>query len=663
MDKKEAEKRVKELRQEIRKHNHNYFVLDQPKISDAEYDKLMRELKDLEAEYPELKTENSPTQRVGGVAIDEFEKIEHSTPLLSLDKVFSKEELYEFEARIKRLTEQEFNYIVELKIDGLSAVIRYDEGQLNLAATRGDGIVGEDITHNIKTIKSIPLQLAQEIDIEVRGEVYMPRDSFEQLNQRRKEAEKDLFANPRNAAAGSMRQLDPKIAAKRPLDIFLYDIGYLQGQHFKLHNQLLDYLAELGFKVNPHRKVCNNIEEVIQFCQQWTKQRDDLNYEIDGVVIKVNQLELREELGATSKYPRWAVAYKFPAQIKETKVKDIEITVGRTGALTPNAVLEPVEVDGSVVSRATLHNQDELNRKDIRIGDQVLIRKAGDIIPEVIKPLLKQRDGSEKQFEFPSSCPVCGANALRLEGEAVTRCTGAACPAKLKEQILHFVKRDTMNIEGVGPALVEQLIANDLVANIADLYFLEQDDLIELERMGQKSSTNVIQAIAASKDNPLDKLIYGLGIRYVGGRVAQILTAEYDNIKELIAASEEELVEIDEVGPRIAQSINNYFAEEQNLKIIEQLRQAGVNLSKAESTTVEKTLADLRFVLTGALDSYTRKEASEIIEKRGGRVTSAVSGKTDYLLAGSNPGSKYDKAQELGVEILTEEEFEQIISN
>ena len=661
MDKKEAEKRVKELRQEIRKHNHKYFVLDQPEISDAEYDKLMRQLKELEEEYPKLKTENSPTQRVGGVAIDEFDKVEHSTPLLSLDKVFSQEELHEFEARIKRLTEQDFNYIVELKIDGLSAVIRYDEGKLDLAATRGDGLVGEDITHNIKTIKSIPLKLEQTIDLEVRGEVYMPRDSFKQLNQRRQEAEKDLFANPRNAAAGSLRQLDPKIAAKRPLDIFLYDIGYIQGQSFTAHHQLLDYLAEIGFKVNPHRKVCNNIDEVIQFCQQWTEQRDELNYEIDGVVIKVNQLELREELGATSKYPRWAVAYKFPAQIKETRVKDIEITVGRTGALTPNAVLEPVKVDGSVVSRATLHNQDELTRKDIRIGDQVLIRKAGDIIPEVIKPLVEQRDGSEKEFEFPNSCPVCGAKALRIEGEAVTRCTGAACPAKLKEKILHFVKRDTMNIEGVGPALIEQLIDNDLITNIADLYYLEQEDLIELERMGQKSSQNVIQAIAASKDNPLDKLIYGLGIRYVGGRVAQILTEEYSSMEEIIAADKEQLVEIDEIGPQIAESISSFFAEEQNLKIIEQLKEAGVNMSKKESQEGEKNLEGLRFVLTGALDGYTRKEASAEIEKRGGRVTSAVSGKTDYLLAGSNPGSKYQKAEELEVEILNEAEFEELL--
>ncbi|MCK8828369.1 NAD-dependent DNA ligase LigA [Natroniella acetigena] len=653
---------IEELRAEIRKHNHYYFVLDQPQISDREYDQLMQQLLQLEEEYPELVTSNSPTQRVGGEAIDQFRKVEHQIPLLSLAKSFSEQELYDFDQRVQKLAGEKVEYVVELKIDGLSTSVIYEEGKLVQAATRGNGMIGEDITHNIRTIKSIPLYLDLELDLEVRGEVFMLKDRFLELNQRREEEGLDTFSNPRNAAAGSVRQLDPKVAARRPLDIFIYDSTYIEGQDFESHSDRLDYLEELGFKVNSARKVCSEIEGVVEYCQEWTTKRDELNYEIDGIVIKVNRLNLREQLGRTAKHPRWAMAYKFPAQQQETEVKDIEVTVGRTGALTPTAVLDSVFLDGSEVSRATLHNQDEIERKGVKIGDRVIVQKAGDIIPEVVRVLADKRTGEEVEFNLPQECPVCGAEAVRLEGEAVIRCTGGACPAQLREEILHFVKRNAMNIEGVGPALIDQLLENDLVEDVADLYYLKQEQLAALERMGQKSSQNVIIAIEESKNNKLSRLLFGLGIRHVGSRVAQVLATNYQQLDQLITATVEELMEIDEIGPKIAQSIVAYFKQEQNLEIIEKLRQAGVNL-EADFKQKEASLEGKKFVLTGKLADFTRSEAKGAITELGGRVTSSVSGQTDYLVVGDNPGSKYDKAQKLGVEILNEEDFKDLIDS
>ncbi|WP_018249230.1 NAD-dependent DNA ligase LigA [Orenia marismortui] len=659
---KEIENRVDELRKKIRKHNHYYFVLDGPQISDREYDKLMQELIQLEEEHPELITQDSPTQRVGGEAIDEFNKVEHEIPLLSLAKSFSEEELREFDKRIKKEVDASFNYVVELKIDGLSASLIYRDGLLVQGATRGNGRVGEDVTHNIKTIKSIPLRLDQELNLEVRGEVYFPKDRFVELNQRREESGEEKFANPRNAAAGTLRQLDPKIAANRPLDIFIYDSAYIERESFNLHNKRLEYLQKLGFKLNQEYKLCDNIDEVISYCQEWTEKRNELNYEIDGIVIKVNNLALRDQLGSTAKHPRWAMAYKFPAQQKETQIKDVEITVGRTGSLNPTAILEPILLDGSVVSRATLHNQDEIDRKDIRIGDKVIVQKAGDIIPQVVRVLKEKRTGQEEKFEIPKHCPVCGAEAVRLEGEVVISCTGGACPAQLREEIIHFVQRNAMNIEGVGPSLIQQLLDNDLIQDVADLYYLKKEELMNLDRMGEKSSQNVIAALEKSKDNSLAQLIFGLGIRHVGSRVGQVLAQNYKDIDAIAQADEEELSAINEIGPKIAQSIVSYFDQEQNLNIIKKLKEAGVNL-ESQTSNIEKTLEAKKIVVTGKLEDFTRKEAKTAITNLGGRVTSSVSKNTDYLVVGENPGSKYDKAQEIGVSILNEAEFKDLIGS
>ncbi|TDX48917.1 NAD-dependent DNA ligase LigA [Orenia marismortui] len=659
---KEIENRVDELRKKIRKHNHYYFVLDEPQISDREYDKLMQELIQLEEEHPELITQDSPTQRVGGEAIDEFNKVEHEIPLLSLAKSFSEEELREFDKRIKKEVDASFNYVVELKIDGLSASLIYRDGLLVQGATRGNGQVGEDVTHNIKTIKSIPLRLDQELNLEVRGEVYFPKDRFVELNQRREESGEEKFANPRNAAAGTLRQLDPKKAANRPLDIFIYDSAYIERESFNLHNKRLEYLQKLGFKLNQEYKLCDNIEEVISYCQEWTEKRNGLNYEIDGIVIKVNNLALRDQLGSTAKHPRWAMAYKFPAQQKETQIKDVEITVGRTGSLNPTAILEPILLDGSVVSRATLHNQDEIDRKDIRIGDKVIVEKAGDIIPQVVRVLKEKRTGQEEKFEIPKHCPVCGAEAVRLEGEVVISCTGGACPAQLREEIIHFVQRNAMNIEGVGPSLIQQLLDNNLIQDVADLYYLKKEELMNLDRMGEKSSQNVIAALEKSKDNALAQLIFGLGIRHVGSRVGQVLAQNYKDIDAIAQADEEELSSINEIGPKIAQSIVSYFDQEQNLNIIKKLKEAGVNL-ESQTSNIERTLEAKKIVVTGKLEDFTRKEAKTAITNLGGRVTSSVSKNTDYLVVGENPGSKYDKAQEIGVSILNEAEFKELIGS
>jgi DNA ligase (NAD+) len=660
-----TKKRVKELREEIRKHEYKYYVLDNPEISDFEYDQLMKELENLEEKHPELKTEDSPTQRVGGEPRDEFKRVEHSTQVLSLDNAFGKDELKDFDDRIKRnLSTDNYEYIVEHKIDGLSAILRYEDSTLNIGATRGNGRVGEDVTHNLKTINSIPLKLRKKnINLELRGEVFIKKEDFKELNKKREEEEKKSFANPRNAAAGSIRQLDPKIAAKRPLSFIAYDLVEFEDSKKEItsHLQALEFLKESGFNINWYQK-CNDISEVIEVCEKWVEKREDIDFEIDGMVIKINQLSLREKLGSTSKNPRWAIAYKFPAQQKTTKVKDIEVTVGRTGALTPNAVLEPVFLDGSTVSRATLHNEDEVKRKDVRINDTVLVQKAGDVIPEVVKVIKEKRTGNEKEFEMPNECPVCGEEVFREEDEAVTRCTNISCPAQRKESILHFVSRDAMDIEGVGPSIVDQLLNNDLIEDYADLYYLKKDNLIDLKRMAEKSSKNVIEAIEASKDRDLNRLIYALGIRHVGSNASRILTENYHSIEKLKSADKDELVKINEIGPVMAESIVNFFKSEHNLNVLKKLREADVKMKKTKSEKEKpQYLEEKSFVFTGALDHYSRKEASELVRTYGGKVKSSVSSRTSYLVVGDNPGTKYEQAQDLDVDILNEEEFMELL--
>ena len=659
MKRKEVKNKIEKLREELRYHEHKYHVLDNPEISDAEYDEMMNELKKLEEKYPEFKSPDSPTQRVGGETLDEFEKVEHKSEMLSLGNAFNGQELRDFANRIYKkanIEKDDVDFIVEHKIDGLSAILSYEDGIFNLGATRGNGRIGEDVTKNLKTIGSIPLKLKEKVDLEIRGEVFIKKKDFEKLNERRLEEDKEAFANPRNAAAGSIRQLDPSIAASRPLSFLPYTLISYEELGISSHLEALNYIKKLGFKNNWYKKA-EDIDEVIEICNEWVDKRDKIDHEIDGMVVKVNNFALREKLGSTSKSPRWAIAFKFPAQKKTTTVKDIKISVGRTGALTPTAILDPVEVDGSTVSRATLHNEDELKRKDVRIGDKVLIQKAGDIIPEVIKVIKDKRDGSEKVFEMPEKCPVCDSEAVREEGKAVLRCTNIACPAQRRESILHFVSRDAMNIDGIGESFVDQLLENDLVEDYADLYFLKKEDLLPLERIAEKSANNILTAISESKDRSFNRLLYALGIRYVGQRTARLIADKYHSISSLARANEEDLININEIGPAIAESIVHFFSEEHNKKVIEKLKKAGVKLQKEKSTKESDFLADKRFVFTGGLSGYTRAEASEKVRNAGGRVTSSVSSQTDYVVVGDNPGSKLDKAQELGIEILAEEGF------
>ncbi len=664
-------KKIEELREQIRYHNYRYYVLDDPTISDAEYDQLMKELIELEKKYPQHILSSSPTQRVGIEPVSEFATVRHITPMLSLSNAFSDKELVAFDQRIRKLVPQEkINYVVELKIDGLAIALVYENGIFIRGATRGDGIIGEDITSNLRTIKTIPLKLfGKDIfpHIEAYGEVYMKKSDFKRLNAERMKKEESLFANPRNASAGSVRQLDPRITAQRHLDTFIYRATFPEGYKFYNHMQVLNYLKKLGFKVNPHIKLCQDIEEAISYSQQWIDKKDDLDYEIDGMVIKVNSLSLREEMGSTTRSPRWAIAYKFPAQQTTTKVRDIIVQVGRTGALTPVALLDPVKISGSVVQRATLHNEDEIKRKDVRIGDTVLVQKAGEVIPEVVKVIKEKRTGKEKEFAMPSKCPVCGTKVFRPEGEVVSRCNSLTCPAQIKERIRHFASRDAMDIEGLGPAIIDQLVDERLIKDISDLYFLNREKIISLERMAEKSADNLLDAIEKSKKKSLDHLIYGLGIRYVGLHTSEVITRYYTTLGEFKKSNLEELIEINEIGPKIAESIVLFFKEKENLNIIEKLRRAGLNFGlKEEKIKKEKRtqiLTGKQFVLTGTLRKFTRTHAKEIITELGGRVTGSVSKKTDYVVAGEDPGSKYQKAQKLGVTIINEEEFKKIINN
>ena len=662
-------KKIEELREKIRYHNYRYYVLDDPTVSDAEYDRLMRDLIELEEKYPQYITSSSPTQRIGIEPVSGFTTVKHITSMLSLANAFSTEELQAFDQRIKKLIpQQKLEYVVELKIDGLAVALVYENGIFIRGATRGDGVNGEEITSNLRTVKSIPLKLFGENippRIEVYGEVYMKKSDFKKLNEERIKKGESLFANPRNAAAGSVRQLDPRITARRHLDTFIYRATFPEGNNSNVHMEVLNYLKNIGFKVNPHIKLFQDIGEVVSYCLQWIEKKEELDYEIDGMVIKVNSLRMREELGSTTRSPRWAIAYKFPAQQVTTRVQGIIVQVGRTGALTPVAILDPVRISGSVVQRATLHNEDEIRRKDIRIGDVVLIQKAGEIIPEVVKVIKEKRTGKETEFLMPTQCPVCGAKVFRPEGEVASRCNSLTCPAQIKERIRHFASRNAMDIEGLGPAIIDQLVEKGLIKDISDLYFLERDDLISLERMAEKSADNLLDAIEKSKKKSLPNLIYGLGIRYVGVHTAEVITRYYPTLDKFKKANLEKLIEINEIGPKIAESIILFFKEKESFAIIERLRSTGLNFGQEEEKIREEKevqmLAGKQFVLTGTLKDFTRTQAKEIISELGGRVTGSVSKKTDYVVAGEDPGSKYQKAQELGVPIINGEEFKKII--
>jgi DNA ligase (NAD+) len=653
--------RMNELRQELRKHEYHYYVLDDPLVSDAEYDQLMQELRQIENMHPELITPDSPTQRVGGQATEKFKPVIHRRPLLSLDNAFSLADLQEFHRRINRVVAA-FSYMAELKIDGVSIVLIYQDGLLVNAATRGDGLVGEDVTNNIKTIRSIPLRLRDNLSrLEVRGEIYMPKQEFLRLNQEKEEKGEKVFANPRNAAAGSIRQLDPGITASRALAAFIYDIIHIEGQEINNQQETLDFLKQQGFPVNPEARYCADIEAVYAYSQEYQERRHDLPYEIDGVVIKLNPFAERETLGQTAKSPRWAIAYKFPAEEKETRLLAVEINVGRTGIIAPTAILEPVSLAGTTVSRASLHNFDLLREKDIRVGDMVLVHKAGDIIPEIIKPIAEKRQGSEPEIEPPASCPACGSQVVRFQGEVAYRCENINCPARLKESLIFFASRSAMDIDGLGPAVIDQLVEKKLVEKVDDLYYLQEEDITSLDRMGAKSASNLITAIADSKARPLYRLVTALGIRHIGSKTARQLTAHIHDIDEFSEVSEEQLMSIPEIGPKMAESIVKFFREPRNQATIARLKAVGVNTVEAESSGGLKPLAEKTFVLTGTLESLTRNEASEKIEALGGKVSNSVSKKTDYVVAGFEPGSKYDKAIQLGVTILTEEEFRNML--
>jgi DNA ligase (NAD+) len=655
------EKEIEKLREDIRYHEHRYYVLNDPEISDFEFDKLMRRLQDLEREHPELVTPDSPTQRVGGQPAEEFPKVRHSMQMLSLDNTYSVEELKDFDRRVRELSGRaKVEYVGELKLDGLSMALTYQDGFLVCGVTRGDGLEGEDVTGNVRTIRSVPLRIdLKQLEaigrpkrFEVRGEVIMTRRAFEQVNAQREAAGEPKFANPRNAAAGSMRQLDPRIVAERKLDMYLYQLLVDGGVALPEHWKALDALAKLGLKVNPHRRLCRSFEELLEYIQEWETKRDSLEYEIDGIVVKVNDARLWAELGTTAKSPRWAVAYKYPARQATTQVMNIRAQVGRTGTLTPVADLEPVDVGGVTVSHATLHNMDEIERLGVKIGDTVLIQRAGEVIPQVVKVTKHAPEGRE--FRLPKKCPVCGGDVYRAEGEVAYRCVSAACPAKLKETLLYFAGRRAMDIDGLGDKLVDQLVDKGLVRDVGDLYSLTREELANLERMADKSASNLLTEIENSKKAELARVIFALGIRFVGERTGQFLAEHFGSLDRLAKATEEQLYEVEEVGPRVAESILHFFHEPRNLKVLEKLRKACLQFEQKKVHKAEGKLAGKQFVLTGTLPNYSRDEATRLIAEAGGRVIGSVSKKTDYVVVGADPGSKLDKARTLGVKTIDE---------
>ncbi len=662
----DAKERIEELRKTINYHSKKYYDEDKPEITDYEYDMLMNELKKLEKENPQYITKDSPTQKVGGHAKEDFKKVTHEVPLQSLQDIFSFDELYDFDKRIKEKADEygikEVNYCVETKIDGLSCAIKYENGMLVQAATRGDGNVGEDVTPNVKTIKTVPNKIKDNINLTVRGEVFINKEEFEKLNEEREILGETLFANARNAAAGSLRQLDSKITAKRPLDIYIFNVQKIEGKTFNSHWEELNYLKSIGFNVVPFRSLCKNINEVKKAIDEIGEKREELGFGIDGAVVKVDDLKFREELGTTFKVPKWAIAYKYPPEKKETILKDIVCQVGRTGVITPMAILEPVKVAGSTISKTTLHNEDFIKEKDLKIGDHVIIQKQGDVIPEVVDVVKEKRTGEEKEFSMPKVCPVCGAPAVRELGEAATRCTGIECSAKALRNIVHFASNDGMDISGLGYKIVEQLLDRKLIKDIADIYTLTVDDVASLKKNGRKFAENLIEAINESKNRDLENLISAFGIRHVGKKLAKVLAKKYETLDNLMNATAFDLTTKDDIGEVIAESIYSFFKERQTKDLVKRLVALGVNTKHLkEDNNVDNRFEGKTFVLTGSLSKYSRNEASEIIEKFGGKTSNSVSKKTDYVLAGEEAGSKLDKAQKLGVTVITEQEFENMI--
>lgn len=651
--------RINELKDLLYQYSYEYYTLDRPTVPDAEYDKLMQELLELEEQYPELITSDSPTQRVGGKPLESFDKVEHRVPMLSLGNAFNESDLRDFDRRIRQDVGDDFSYVCELKIDGLAISLRYENGLFILGATRGDGTIGEDITTNLRTIKTIPLRLKENIDIEVRGEAFMPKSSFEALNKEREANGEELFANPRNAAAGSLRQLDPKIAAKRNLDIFVYGIGSTEGLSIQSHSDGLDLLESMGFKTNPERRRCATVDEVIQFIEGWTERRPSLPYEIDGIVIKVDSFEQQSQLGNTAKSPRWAIAYKFPAEEVMTRLIDIELSVGRTGVVTPTAILEPVRVAGTTVKRASLHNEDLIREKDLKIGDYVIIKKAGDIIPEVVSVIEEKRTGEEQDFIMPTGCPECGSELVRLDDEVALRCINPKCHAQIREGLIHFVSRNAMNIDGLGEKVITQLFSANLIEDVADIYKLDRDELLQLERMGEKSVDNLLNAIEASKANSLEKLLFGLGIRHVGAKAAKTLAQQFETIEALQQAAMEDLININEIGEKMAESIVTYFSKAEVSQLIDELKSYGVNTiykgpKLVNAAEIDSIFAGKTIVLTGKLEQMARNDAKKELEALGAKVTGSVSKNTDIVIAGEDAGSKLDKALELGIEVWDE---------
>ncbi len=662
----EIKKEIFYLRSEIEKHNYHYYVLDHPLVSDAEYDRLFRRLLGLEKSHPEFASPDSPTQKVGAPPLEKFATVHHTLPMLSLNNAKDQDEMEEFEERIRRFlkSSQPTEYVVEPKIDGVAVELIYHEGRLTVGSTRGNGINGEDITQNLKTIRSIPLTLQKgkksvPRHLEVRGEVFLPRDAFQRLNREREEEGQPVFANPRNAAAGSLKQLDSTLTAKRPLDLFCHGMGQVTGADFSTHAELLQELKEWGLKPVPHVRLCRSLKEILAYHEEMERRRDDLPYEIDGLVIKVNSLDLQNRLGEIARSPRWALAYKFKPLQATTRILDIQAQVGRTGTLTPVASLEPVPVGGVTVKSASLHNMDELERKDIRIGDTVVVERAGDVIPYVVQVVKEKRIGKEKKFKMPERCPICGSAVYREEGEAAYRCTGLACPAKLKESLKFFGSRGAMDIEGLGEKLIDQLVEKGLVRDIADLYGLKKQDLAALDRMADKSAQNLLDALERSKDSTLPRFLTALGIRHVGEATAKLLSEHFGALRSFMEASEDALIEIREIGPEMAKSIARFFAQKENRKVIEKFLRAGIRIQKEPKKTGK--LSGKTFVLTGALETMSRSEAQRRIESLGGRVVSAVSRNTDYVVVGADPGSKLKKVKELEIRTLDEQKFLRLI--
>ena len=664
MDKIQAEKRIKELRKVVEYHAKKYYDEDKPEITDFEYDMMMLELRALESQFPELMSSNSLTQKVGGNVKEGFQKVEHEVPLQSLQDVFNFEEIESFDERVRKQAIEHGienpRYVVETKIDGLSAALEYIDGKLVRGATRGNGLVGEDVTENLKTIKTIPQELSEKIDITVRGEVFISKKDFEKMNQEREENEEELFANARNAAAGSLRQLDSSITKNRPLDIYIFNVQKIEGKEFNSHFEELEYLAKLGFNVNPVRIPCDSKEDIIKAINKIGEDRENLTFGIDGAVVKVDDLNLRKIMGTTSKVPKWAIAYKYPPEKKETILKEITCQVGRTGVITPMAILEPVKVAGSTISKTTLHNEDFIKEKGLKIGDRVIIQKAGDVIPEIVEAVVSKRTGEEKDFEMPRKCPVCGAEAVREEGEAAVRCTGIECPAKLHRNLVHFVSREAMNIDGLGENIIGELLDRKMISNLADIYDLQFEEIASLKKNGKKFAQNLVDSINASKENDLHRLITAFGIRHVGVKAAKILAKQYNNIDNLAEASVESLSFVEEIGPIVANSIKEFFEQQQTKDLISRLKKAGVNTERLKEDDEDDRFAGKTFVLTGSLEKYSREEASNIIEKFGGKTSSSVSKKTSYVLAGDDAGGKLTKAQSLGVTIISEADFEEM---